>query len=64
MKKLFSVKGMHCNSCAQNIENELKGNVKSISVSYKDETAEIDFDEKKISLAQIKEIIKEAGYGA
>jgi uncharacterized protein len=62
MKKTFQIKGMHCNSCAMNIENELKEKVNSIKVSYSKEKAEIDFDENKISEKEIKESIKKLGY--
>jgi sulfite exporter TauE/SafE/copper chaperone CopZ len=62
MKKSFKIKGMHCNSCSTLIENELKGKVKNISVSYANEKAEIEFDENKISEKEIKEAIKKIGY--
>lgn len=62
MKKQFSIKGMHCNSCSQLIENALKDKVNSINVSYASEKAEIDFDEQKISEKDIKEIIEKLGY--
>ena len=64
MKKIFQIKGMHCNSCAVLIQNELEGKVNSVKVSYADEKAEIDFDENKISEKEIKEIIKKLGYEA
>jgi len=62
MKKTFKIKGMHCNSCASNIENELKDKVNHIKVSYSKEQAEIDFDENKISEHEIREAIKKLGY--
>ena len=62
MKKVFKIKGMHCNSCAINIENELEDKVNSIKVSYSKEQAEIDFDESKISEEEIKKIVKKLGY--
>jgi sulfite exporter TauE/SafE/copper chaperone CopZ len=64
MKKTFKVKGMHCNSCSQLIENALKykEGIGSISASYSKEEAEIDFDENKISQKEIKETIKKLGY--
>ncbi|MEN7982457.1 MAG: sulfite exporter TauE/SafE family protein [Nanoarchaeota archaeon] len=61
-KKEFKIKGMHCNSCAQLIENSLKEKVNSISVNYSKEKAEVDFDEDKISLKEIKNKIKKLGY--
>lgn len=62
MKKIFKIKGMTCNSCADRIENAFKDDVKDISVSYAKEEAEIDFDEDKISEKEIIEKIKEVGY--
>lgn len=62
MKKIFSINGMYCNSCANKIESELKNDVKKISVSYSKGNAEIDFDEDKISEKEIKERIKKVGY--
>lgn len=62
MKKIFKIQGMHCNSCSQLIENELKGRVNDLSVSYLNGTAEINFDENKISSEQIKEAIGKLGY--
>ncbi len=62
MKKIFKVRGMHCNSCASNVEGELENKVNSIKVSYSREEAEIDFDESKISEHEIKEAIKKLGY--
>jgi len=62
MEKTFSIDGMHCNSCSQLIENELKDSVNKISVNYSKGKAEIEFDEKKINEEQIKEKIKKLGY--
>lgn len=62
MKKTFNIKGMHCNSCADSIEQSLKDKVENISVSYKDEKAEIEFDENKISESEIKEAVDKLGY--
>jgi sulfite exporter TauE/SafE/copper chaperone CopZ len=58
----FKIKGMHCNSCAQLIEQKLKEKVNSISVSYSKGEAEIDFDEDKISEKEIEDKIKDMGY--
>ena len=59
MKKTFKINGMHCNSCAQLIENNLKDKVNSISVSYSKGEAEMDFNPEKISEKEIKAKIKE-----
>jgi sulfite exporter TauE/SafE/copper chaperone CopZ len=60
--KKFKIKGMHCNSCSNLIENSLKNKVNSVSVSFSKEEAVIDFDESKISEKEIKNIIKKLGY--
>ena len=62
MIKTFKIKGMHCNSCAQLIENNLKDKVNSIFVSYSKGEAEIDFNPEKISEKEIRAKIKELGY--
>ena len=47
MEKIYSIKDMHCNSCAQLIERDLKDKVNKIYVSFIEEEAIIDFDDKK-----------------
>lgn len=61
MKTNLNIKGMHCKSCAKLVESEFQDKVKSIKVEESGKTT-IDFDEKKISLQKIKDIIKELGY--
>ncbi len=63
-KTILNILGMHCASCSKIIEIELKDKVKNISVNHETGKAIIDFDEKKISLQQIKDIIKQLGYKA
>lgn len=55
---------MHCASCAINIENELKKaeGVKTARVNYASEKARIEYDQKAISLEEIKKIIFKTGY--
>lgn len=53
---------MHCNSCSNLIENELKGLVTKVSASYSKGIVEVEFDEKKISEKKIIKIIEKAGY--
>jgi len=62
MQKIFSIKGMHCNSCAILIEKELEGKVNRVSVIFSKEEMNVDFNENKISEHDIKEIIKKLGY--
>ena len=53
---------MHCNSCAQRIEENLRDHVKNISVSYSKGEASIDFHSGKISENTIKDKINKLGY--
>ncbi len=64
MKKInLMIKGMHCSSCSKLIQGELED--KRIKAQVQDTgKALIEFDEKKISEQQIKDIIKELGYQA
>lgn len=62
MKQTLKIEGMHCNSCSQLIENNLRDKVNKISVSYAKGIAEIDFDETKITENQIRKKIKKLGY--
>jgi Cu2+-exporting ATPase/Cu+-exporting ATPase len=58
------VKGMHCASCAFNIEESLKElpGVKSCQVNYGTEKARLEYDPAKISIAQMNEKIDPLGY--
>lgn len=55
---------MHCNSCAQKIEEELKSDVEAISVSYARGNAKVEFDENRISEERLKERIRNLGFEA
>jgi copper chaperone CopZ len=64
MKKKFTVQDMHCPNCAmhlEGLEDELPG-VKSISASYKKQSMEVEFDETKVSIAQIISAANAIGY--
>ena len=63
MKTNLNIKGMHCKSCVKLIESEFEDKVNSIKVEENGK-AVIYFDEKKITLQKIKDIIKELGYTA
>ena len=63
MKTNLNIKGMHCKSCVKLIESEFQDKVNRIKVEENGK-ATIDFDEKKISLQNIKDTIKELGYQA
>jgi P-type Cu+ transporter len=63
-KIVLKLSGMHCSSCAINIDGELEDTegVQSASTSFARQRVEVRFDPEKISLVQIAEIIKKAGY--
>ena len=65
MKKVtLKIDGMHCTSCAMNIDGELEdteGVIES-NTNYARQETEVEFDEKKINLEQIVGIIKKTGY--
>jgi Cu+-exporting ATPase len=66
MKKLkLKIEGMHCTSCAMNIDFGLEDlGVKSAKTSYAKQETEIEFDEEKIKPQEIIEQIKKTGYKA
>ena len=64
--KILVIKGMSCASCANNIEKtigDLEG-VLETSINFASEKLTVQFDENKISIADIKNAIAEIGYQA
>lgn len=64
IKKIFKISGMHCTSCAMNIDGELEDTkgVKESNTNYAKSQTEVEFDEKKIGEEQIISIIQKTGY--
>ena len=64
MKKTFVVNGMKCPHCKEKVENALKGldGVASAVVSLPDHNVAVDYDENKVSEAQMKEAVDNAGH--
>ncbi len=62
--QIFTVKGMHCASCASIIEKTLKkvDGVSSAEVNAGTETAKISFDTQKTNLETLSEKIQPLGY--
>jgi Cu+-exporting ATPase len=60
----INIEGMHCASCALNIEKALgkAQGVKSVSVNFATEKAYVDFDPAVISWGDIEEVIHNTGY--
>src|SRR3989344_2453249 len=63
-KLVLKVKGMHCASCSILIDKLIgkQAGVQSIKTSYGAEKTAIEFDETKIPLAKIDELINQLGY--
>lgn len=67
MKKIkLKIEGMHCTSCAMNIDGELEDTegVKSANTNYANQYTEVEFDEGEINEAKIIEIVNNIGYTA
>jgi len=63
-EKVISIGGMHCATCAINIEETLKEipGIKVASVSYASEKATVRYDPKKATPEEMKKAIEELGY--
>lgn len=60
--KILKLNGMHCVSCSMLIEGELEDMGVEAKANYAKQTAEVTYDEKKITLEKIHQAIKKAGY--
>ena len=66
MLKIFRVEGMSCSSCSMNvegIEDDLPG-IQRVSASYKKGNMVVEYDETKVSEAQIIAAVEKKGYRA
>lgn len=66
IKQLFRVPNMHCSGCAmilEGIEDELQG-IQRIDASYKKQQMQVEYDETRVSAAQIIAAAKRHGYDA
>ena len=66
MEATLEVKGMHCKGCERTISNALlkTTGVTSARISYVDERATVEFNEKDLDAKSIISVINEAGYEA
>lgn len=67
MKKInLNIKGMHCTSCAMNIDFDLEdlNGVKTAKTNYAKQSCEVEFDEKTIDLGSILGQVEKTGYKA
>lgn len=62
----ISVEGMHCGNCAASIKKKLKATagVEDVEVSFEKKQAWIKFDDQKLTVAKIREIINSTGFKA
>jgi copper chaperone len=64
MKQVFHVPDMHCPACVmrlEGIEDELPG-IRRIAASYRKQRLEVEYDEAKITEAQIVTAAEALGY--
>lgn len=66
IKIKLKITGMHCTSCAMNIDGELEDTegIKESSTNYAKAQTEVKFDSEKITEKKVIEIIKKVGYTA
>lgn len=64
IKKKLKINGMHCASCALNIDFDLEDieGIKSAKTSYAKQIIEIEFDPNLVKDKDILESIKKTGY--
>ena len=66
IKKTFNVPDMHCSNCSmklESIEDDLPG-IKEINASYHRQQMVVEFDESKLTEADIIAAAQEKGYQA
>lgn len=64
IKKTFQVTDMHCTNCAMRIEeleDDLPG-IRQVLASYQKMQVLVEYDETRVSEAQILEAVKRKGY--
>lgn len=66
IKVSFPIVGMHCASCAKNIERKLRSTpgVEAVSVNYGSEQATVDFDPTLTNLSYLSNAVTSLGYQA
>lgn len=64
MKQLIRIDGMHCGSCALNVDDVLEDldGVKRSKTSYARGRAKVDYDPERITLEQMTAAIAGLGY--
>jgi copper chaperone CopZ len=62
--EIIKTKGMHCKSCEMLISDSLgeQPGVAKVEASAKDNKVKVEYDEKKIGITKLKDLIKAEGY--
>lgn len=65
-KKKLKIEGMHCTSCAMNIDMDLEDldGIKEAKTSYARQETEVEFDQDKLDIQKIIAIVEKTGYKA
>ena len=63
-KKILPVMGMMCAGCSANVERKLKAidGIRTVAVSLPGRTVMVEYDEKQVTPADMKQVIDSAGY--
>jgi len=58
------VKGMHCGGCASSVTKALKATdgVEDVQVSFEKGEAVVKFDDQKVTVAKLREVINNTGF--
>ena len=64
IRRNFPVQGMGCAACVARVQGTIKNlqGVQECNVSLASNTAQVDFDPKSITAADIKKAVQDAGY--
>jgi len=63
-KAEIKISGMHCATCAINIEESLSKikDVSKVQVNFGTDTAHVEFDPQKVSITDLEKAVKDVGY--
>jgi copper chaperone CopZ len=64
MRRVIKISDMKCDGCVTTIEQYIQGNegVNNAVGNLEDKEVMVDFDEKTISILELKKLIRQAGY--
>lgn len=66
MKTTLKISGMHCSGCSTNLQKMLakKAGVISAAVDLDSATAVVEYDEAKVDLDALREVVENCGFDA